>query len=262
MPPQQGCNRNIPTAFLYRFVQECHVNIEDKNCCCYAGTMRLVFWIIVVFCALIAPARAENARPIIIHDVSIPLPVPAGYIDVSTERELPPNNAMFLTKVTEPWEEYSEFSEGIFFYGLGFAPSTDAIKQQKFEDIVRLFRLRIDAQIEGKDFVMPESPISLGLINSIYQKSYGNNARTLEVTDNRADRKALLIDTGFVMPGVTTYPIMEEISFSRLFDRIIIFHSVRVDTGLYSKEPKASNEIRAELKDTGAEIRDGLVPGR
>lgn len=225
--------------------------------------MKTLFLFALFICTIAGPARADTGRPLVIFDVAIPLPVPEGYVDASETKRLPANNALFLTEAIEQWEAAGEISEGIIFYGLGLKPSTEVIKQQKFKDIVRLFRMKIESQIAGESFVMPRTMIDPDLIHSIYKMSYGNNARSIELTDDREDRQALLIDTGFVMPGVVTYPILEEISFTRVSDRIVIFHAIRVDTGKTEANRSINDDIRTQLKTTGAAVRDGLVgPGQ
>ncbi|MEP3224339.1 MAG: hypothetical protein ABJO01_00055 [Parasphingorhabdus sp.] len=231
----------------------------ERNLCRYTAMMRLLFWLFFAACGFSGPVRAENSRPIVILDVTISLPVPDGYVDVSQDKKLPPENALFYTKIVEPWEKAGEFDEGILFYGLGFAPATDAIKQEKFEQIFRFTREKIEAHIQGQPYQVPATSISAELINTIYQISHGDKAGAIMVTDNRKDRKALLIDTGFVMPGVVTYPIVEEISFTRLLDRIVIFHSTRVDTSRFLQKREADDAIRADVKATGLEIRNALI---
>jgi len=223
--------------------------------------MRALLTAMAPFLAIAGTTGAANARPIVIFDEPIPIIVPDGYVDASVERNLPPENALFLTEAVEPWEEAGEVNEGILFYGLGLKPSTEAIKQQKFDEIFGLFRKRMAAQIEVQPFEMPDALIDADLINSIFDFSRGRSARALEVTDDRVDRKALLIDTGLVMPGVVTYPIIEEISFVRVKDRIIIFHATRVDTAQLTEGPWADKDVRVRLKGTGMEVRDGLMRG-
>lgn len=221
--------------------------------------MKTLFAIIFSVLSLAGASDSAFARPIVIFDVTIPIETPDGYVDASIERNLPSDNALFVTEAVEPWEEAGEVSEGIFFYGLGLKPSSEAIKQQKFEDIFNIVRERIAAKIAERPFKMPEAAIDSELINAIYGISYGKNAHALEVTDDREDRKAMLIDTGFVMPGVVTYPILEEISFARVKDRIVIFHATRVDTGKLEEGHQFDKDVRVTLKSTGTEVRNGLV---
>lgn len=221
--------------------------------------MKALLTIMVSFLAIAGAVEAAPSRPIVIFDVPISIEIPDGYVDASVEKGLPENNALFLTEAIEPWEAAAEFDEAIFFYGLGLKPSTETIKQQKFDEIFGFVCKRIDAQIAAKPFEMPEASIDVGLINSIYRLSYGKNARAMEVTDDRQDRKALLIDTGFEMPGVVMYPIIEEISFIRVKDRIIIFHATRVDTSKLGEGSEFDKGVRTRLKATGAEVRDGLM---
>ena len=221
--------------------------------------MKALLTIMISFLAIAGAVETANARPIVIFDVPISIVIPDGYVDASVEKGLPENNALFLTEAIEPWEAAAEFDEAIFFYGLGLKPSTETIKQQKFDEIFRFFRKRIDAQIAAKSFDMSEASIDTDLIDSIYRVSYGNNARAIEITDDRQDSKALLIDTGFEMPGVVMYPIFEEISFIRVKDRIVIFHATRVDTSQLDQSPALDKDIRARLKMAGAEVRNGLV---
>lgn len=221
--------------------------------------MKALLTVMVPFLAIAGTIGAVHARPIVIFDEPIPIAVPDGYVDVSAERDLPPENTMLLTEAVEPWEEAGEVSEGILFYGLGLKPSTEAVKQQKFDEIFDLFRKRMGAQIEAQSFEMPDALVDADLIESIFRVSQGRNARALEVTDDRVDRKALLIDTGLVMPGVVTYPIIEEISFVRINDRVVIFHATRVDTTQLEDSPWADKHVRARLKGTGMEVRDGLT---
>lgn len=213
----------------------------------------------VSFLAIAGAVKAAPSRPIVLFDVPISIAIPDGYVDASVDKGLPENNALFLTEAIEPWEAAAEFDEAIFFYGLGLKPSTETIKQQKFDEIFGFVRKRIDAQIAGKTFEMPEASINIDLINSIYRLSHGKNARAIEVTDDRQDRKALLIDTGFELPGVVMYPIIEEISFIRVKDRIVIFHATRVDTSQMDQVPALDKNVRAHLMATGAEVRNALV---
>lgn len=221
--------------------------------------MKALLKIIISVLCVVGVIEAAHARPIIIFDVSIPISVPDGYVDASVDRNLPPDNALFLTEAAEPREEAGEVNEGIFFYGLGLKPSTEAVKQQKFDQIFGLFRERMMAQIDAKPFKMPQALIHADLINDIFSVSQGRNAHALEITDDRVDSKALLIDTGFVMPGVITYPIIEEISFARVKDRIVIFHATRVDTSKLGQGPEFDKDIRERLKATGIELRNELV---
>ena len=223
--------------------------------------MKALLTAMVSFLAIAGGAGTANARPIVIFDEPILITVPDGYVDASVERNLPPENALFLTEIVEPWEEAGEVNEGILFYGLGLKPSTEAVKQQKFDEIFDFVRQRMAAQVETKPFAMPEALIDADLIDSIFDLSRGRNARAVEVTDDRADRKALLIDTGLVMPGVVTYPIIEEISFVRVKDRIIIFHATRVDTAQLDEGSWVDKDVRKRLKGTGVEVRDGLIDG-
>lgn len=221
--------------------------------------MKLIFFAALLVFLFDSPIKAENARPILVSDAVISVPVPNGYDDLSEERELPPYAALFVTEEIEPWEKANEFSDKILVYGIGFRPSSEAIKQQKFEEIFSLVRQKIDAQIKGSAFEIPEGLISKSLVDSIYRDSLGNGADLMKITDNRADRKALLLNTKMVIPGVFTFPVLEEISFTRVSGQIVIAHAIRMDISRLRCDKCKQANTKAALLKTGSEIRDGLI---
>lgn len=206
-----------------------------------------------------AQASAQTTRPIIIAGTPVSIPVPDGYTDTSVTTGAPEYVSIFETTIVEPWEEAAELNEGILFYGVGLKPTEENIKQQKFEQIFGLFVQKVKAKMDSKPFAMQGSLIKESLIDSIYANSLGNNAEFMDITDNRNDRKAILINTSLIMPGVISYPLIEEISFVRIHDRVLIFHLVRIDYGDVPGSNMSKSTSSSNVRKTGLKLRDDIV---
>lgn len=204
--------------------------------------------IILIFCS---PAiAAENIHSIEVDGVSIDIPVPNGYVDASKKRRVPPNGAVFNTEAVEDWERSNEFNEDILVYGLAFSSTDNKIITQKFEQAFDFTYQKIQARIEKKEFKLPSTAeANRDNFTFLYQHAGGENAKTVTITQNDPNRKSFIVHTRFVMPGVTSVPIIEETSFVRVKDRMIVIHNTRV---------AIDKDVEKQVLETSQTLRDAI----
>ena len=182
--------------------------------------------------------------------VSATVPTPRGYKDVSVAKGAPKDVAVFETKAVEELERIGEFNDTIVAYVARADAQAGSGTEAEFDKMFRLFFNKAQAHTKGQKFNIPKGAKSARWIKAVFDYSGGmKNARAVTATENGPRSKALQLTTGMVMPGVTTIPVVEEISFVLVGDAMVTFHTVRADLDgkMGQRVRKASARLRREI---------------
>ncbi|RLJ60602.1 hypothetical protein BCF46_0805 [Litoreibacter meonggei] len=182
--------------------------------------------------------------------VTVTVPTPRGYKDVSAAKGAPEDVAVFETRAVEELERAGEFNDTIVAYVARADAQAGSGTEAEFDEMFRLFFGKAQAHVKGQRFTVPKQAKSARWVQAVFGYSSGmKNVRTITATENGPRSKALQLVTGLVMPGVTTIPVVEEISFVLVGDALVTFHTVRADLdGRMGKRVRQSSaRLRREI---------------
>lgn len=214
--------------------------------------MRQIMFAIWLACATSLAgfaAQAETAL-LILKDLEINVPVPAAYEDVSAKKGVGKGALLLATRKVEPWEKIGEYSEFIYAYGFYYADSDPTVQQDRFDALFVALQKGLAAKAQGKTY-QPNTPkVANGAYNEIMARLAVGGAANIALVENAPFKKSLVFDSGHTLPGVVTYPLVEDISMVRVKGRLVVCHSWRV-----AFKPN----VRKQLIRTSQRLRDAIV---
>lgn len=207
---------------------------------------------------LLPVAAAAQSTTLTAGDTTITVPAPSGYTYVAGQSD--EYFAVYQTTPVEPWEEIGEFSEEILISAIPFASDDPAVIAERFAAMFASLYTYALAEQAGTDFRVDANLVNEELFRDIATFSAAGSASTVTVSANSDKQKALVFDTGFVLPGVVTYPVVEEFSFVLVGDVMVIIRAQRVPINLRNTQTlQLDPRVTQDLRQTGAALREGLL---
>ncbi|WP_092777941.1 hypothetical protein [Jannaschia pohangensis] len=180
------------------------------------------------------PALAQQTSEIRSGHRTHTLPVPDGHFVKARDSGQPPHVLVIETARVEPWEQASEVYQEI----LAVAMQTDFTDPADLDARASaLFDLSVDAagaSRDGRDIRLTDALVLRPVFHFLLTRSGAEVAQSVDVTANAAGTRGVIMSTAFVMPDVTTSPILTEVSFVSVGSDLIIFiaQRVNVDSGV------------------------------
>lgn len=207
----------------------------------------LALSLIVIFAL---PSTAQERIAIRIGVATYSVPIPRGYKDVTEDAGAPQNVRVFETRAVEEWESASEYNERIVIVALTLPPESSAGFDAELADVFKDLTIYASSRASRREHRFDTSYVSQEFYDMILGLTHIENTQTAYITEDAPTQKAIMLSTSYEMPGVVTYPLVEEISLVRMDNIIFVMVVDRV---------AVHNNVDRQVRATGRILRDGAT---
>ncbi|MDF1670040.1 MAG: hypothetical protein P1U83_10525 [Roseovarius sp.] len=194
------------------------------------------------------PAMAETAI-LKIHGDSLNVPLPGSFKNVSEERNMPEYTLLLETRVVEQWEKAGEFSDGMLVIGWPYASTDDTVQQQRFDAMFIAIGKGLLAKSKGEAFTPSSSAVAKEAYSDIMSFLGRGGVGNVSIVEDTPSKKSYVFDGAFEMPGVVTFPLVEDVSLVRARGKLIVFHTWRLadKPSVRTKMLRVSKQLRTAI---------------